>query len=259
MSEYDIKNVLDSSYGAYAVKGTYSSEKARKNSNHNESVAIIREMLQGNTADIRQSAREANTAVSTIQTLTNATSDIAGKLSEMEELATKASSPDYSQVQKEEMQKEFKNLAKEINKTAKNTKIENNKIFTDAGESISIPIGDGSKTDIFAKDLSFNAEGLDISTDSKTASSNVLKAMYELNEYNEYLNKQRTRIEDATAAIESEIESAMGIEFDDFSLIMATEMSSNTGNQLVEDDETSLNTQGNLTPEEALKLLNSNE
>jgi flagellin len=259
MSEYDIKNVLDSSYGAYVVKGTYSGFNARRNLKHNETVAVIRDMLNGKTADVRQSVKEASSAISIVQKLTNATSSISNKLLKMKELATKANSPDYSQVQKEEMQKEFKNLAKEINETAKGTKIENNKIFTEAGESISIPVGDGSKADIFAKDLSFDAEGLDISTDPETVLSNIHKATKELNEYNEYLNKQRTRIEDATAAIESEIESALGIELDDFSLIMATEMSSNTGNHLIEDDEISLNTQGNLTPEETLKLLNSNE
>ncbi|MGD8787193.1 MAG: hypothetical protein PVJ60_07200 [Phycisphaerales bacterium] len=257
MSEYDIKNVLDSSFGAYVVKGTYSGTP-RKNLDHNETVAVIRDMLNGKTADVRQSAKEASTAVSIVQKLSNATNAIAGNLSKMKELATKASNPDYSQVEKEDMQKEFKNLAKEINDAAKGIKIENNKIFTTAGESISIPVGDGSKADVFAKDLNFNADELDISTDTKTALSDIAKAITEVNEYNEHLNKQRIRIEDATKTIESELESAMGVGLEDFTLDMATKMSSNISNKLAEDDETSLNTQGNFTSAEAIKLLNSN-
>lgn len=260
MSEYEHIRVSDSSYSAHVVNGAYSGNKnQRGTSNHSDSAAITRDMLNGKTADVRQNAKEASNSVSKIQKLTKATGKITKKLLTMKEIADKAGDSDRSQVEIEEMQKELKNHAKEINEIVKDTKIENNKIFTSAGESISIPVGDGSKTNIFAKNLSFNADELDISTDTKTASYNIIKAMNEINEYKEYLNKQRTRIEDATKTIESELESAMGIELEDFTLDKATEMSSDISNKLAEDDEASLNTQDNITPTEALKLLESNK
>lgn len=187
--------------------------------------------------------------------LANATNNISVRLSKMEGLAVKASSADYSQVQIEEMQKEFINTAQEINEIAKGTEYNNNKIFTATGESISIPIGDGSRVDIFAKDFSFNAQGLDITTVSKTALSNVKEAIKDLNEYNQYLNKQLIRTEKATATIESEMENAMGIQLNDFTLVLAIELSSYTGNLLSRYKPTSLNTQANFAPEEVLQLL----
>jgi len=218
-------------------------------------VATIRELVNGNIADVRLNAREASTAISIIQTFANAVDGIAAKLAKMEELAKKASSPDYSQVQIETMQKEFNDLAKEINETAKNTEYNFNKIFTAAGKSISIPIGDGSRVDIFARDFSFNSQGLDLTTDPKSALSNIKKAITNLNEYKQYLNGQVARVEAATAIIESELESAMGVELDDFTPEVAIEKASYTANFISDDKSTSHNTQGNVTADEALQLL----
>ncbi len=96
-------------------------------------MATIRELLNGNIADVRLSAREVSTAVSIIQIFANAVDSIAAKLAGMEELAKKASSPDYSQVQVEAMQTELKDLATEINNVVKDTEYNYNKVFTAAG------------------------------------------------------------------------------------------------------------------------------
>jgi flagellin-like hook-associated protein FlgL len=218
-------------------------------------VATIRELLDGNIADVRLSAREASTAISIIQTFSNAADGIAATLNKMEELAKKASSPDYSRVQIEAMQKEFKSLAEEINEIVQGTKYNYNKIFTSAGESISIPIGDGSKVDIFARDFSFNSQGLDLTADPKSALSNIKKAITNLNEYKQYLNRQVARVEDATATIESELESAMGIELGDFTPEIGLETAVYTASQLSQDSSTALDTQANVTADEALQLL----
>jgi flagellin-like hook-associated protein FlgL len=218
-------------------------------------VATIRELVNGNTADIRLSAREASTAVSIIQTFANAADGIAAKLAGMEELAKKASSPDYSRVQVEAMQTELKDLAKEINDIVKGTEYNFNKIFTATGESISIPIGDGSRVDIFARDFSFNSQGLDLTTDPNSASSSIEKAIANLNEYRQYLGRQVARVEDATATIESELESAMGVGLDDFTPDIAIEKANYTANLIMDDKSTSHNTQANVPSDEALQLL----
>jgi len=218
-------------------------------------VATVRELLDGNIADVRLSAREASTAVSIIQTFANAADGIAAKLAGMEELAKKASSPDYSRVQVEAMQTELKDLAKEINDIVKGTEYNFNKIFTATGESISIPIGDGSRVDIFARDFSFNSQGLDLTTDPNSASSSIEKAIANLNEYRQYLGRQVARVEDATATIESELESAMGVGLDDFTPDIAIEKANYTANLIMDDKSTSHNTQANVPSDEALQLL----
>jgi len=254
--EYGIRNVLDFSYGAYVINGAYSGNSSPAGApKHNDAVATVRELFNGNIADVRLSAREASTAVSIIQTSANAADGIAAKLAGMEELAKKASSPDYSRVQIEAMQKEFKSLAKEINDIVKNTEYNYNKIFTTAGESISIPIGNGSSVDIFARDFSFNSQGLDLTADPKSAMSNIKKAITNLNEYKQYLNRQVARVEDTTAIIESDLESTMGIELDDFTPEVAIEIASHIASQVSQDSATSLDTQANFTADEALQLL----
>ena len=218
-------------------------------------MATIRDLLNGNTADVRLSARKASTAISIIQTFASAVDGIAAKLAKMEELAKKASSPDYSQVQIEAMQTELKNLAKEINEIVKSTEYDFNKLFTAAGQAISIPIGDGSNIDIFAKDFSFNAQGLDLTIEPKTVLSNIKKAITNVNEYKQYLNRQVARVEDATATIESELESAMGVGLDDFTLDFAIETAFHIASQLSQDSSTALDTQANTEPSIALQLL----
>ena len=254
--EFEFRNVLDVSYGAYVVNGVFSGKSNPKGtSNHNDAVATIRELLDGNIADVRLSAREASTAVSIIQTFSSAVVGIAAKLGKMEELAKKASSPDYSRVQVEAMQKKLNSLAKEINEIVQNTEYDYNKIFTSAGESISIPIGDGSSVDIFARDFSFNSQGLDLTADPWSALSNIKKAITDLNEYRQYLNRQVARAEDATATIESKLESAIGVRLDDFAPDIALEKANYTANIILDDRSTSHNTQANIPSDEALQLL----
>jgi flagellin len=222
-------------------------------------VATVRELLNGNTADVRLSAREASTAVSIIQTFANAADGIAAKLAGMEELAKKASSPDYSRVQVEAMQTELKDLAKEINDIVKGTEYNFNKIFTAAGESISIPIGNGSSVDIFARDFSFNSQGLDLITDQKSALSNIKKAITNLNEYKQYLNRQVARVEAATATIESELESAMGVGLDDFTMDFAIETAVHIASRLSQDSSSALDMQANTEPSISLQLLKDHD
>jgi len=205
------------------------------------------------------SARKASTAVSIIQTFSNAVDGIGSKLAKMEELAKKASSLDYSRVQIESMQTEFKSLAKEINDIVKSTEYDFNKPFTAAGQAISIPIGDGSNIDIFAKDFSFNAQGLDLTIEPKTVLSDIKKVITNLNEYKQYLNRQVARVEDATATIESELESAMGIELNDFTPDLANETAVHIASQLSQDSSTALDTQANTEPSTALQLLKDSD
>ena len=252
----EFRNVLDVSYGAYVVSGAYSrAGNLTKAPKHNEAVAIIRELLGGNTADVRLSAREASTAISIVQTFTNVADTIALTLAKMQELAEKASSPDYSQVQVEEMQKEFEGLAAEINEIVDGTEYNYNKLFIADGKSISIPIGDGSKIDIFARDFSFDAEGLNLTTSPESALSKTKEATENLSEYREYLSKQAEHVEDATAVIESEIEGAMGVDLNDFKPELAIEAVSYGASQASEDGGTLLYAQANVGPSRALHLL----
>jgi flagellin-like hook-associated protein FlgL len=260
LSEYEFSNVLDASYAAYVVNGSRSGHSNSATSQgHDDVVATIRELVNGKTADIRLSAKNASTVVSVVQTFAGAAESIAIKLAEIESLAKKASGMDYSSTQVDDMQKEFKRLAKEINGIIKSTESEFNNLFTSTGKAISISIGDGSKVDIFARDLSFDATGLDLAANPKAALSNVKKAIKELSEYRGYLNKEAALVEELTAIIESETESAMGVELDDFTSEVALETDISTARQLSQNSSNALDAQANTVPSVVLQLLRDGE
>jgi flagellin-like hook-associated protein FlgL len=257
---FEFTNVVDTSYGAYVVNGAYrgvsgSCSNSTPAPSHDEAVALIRELLNGDVASIRQSAREASTAISTIQYLDDAVETIAATLSTMQELAKKAHSPDYSQAQREQMQEQFTDLAARINRAAESTEYNYNKLFTAEGKAVSISIGDGSKVDIFARDFCFNAQGLDIATDPEGALSKIKKAMVNVGEYKDYLSRQAARAERAAAVMESAIEGAMGVDLSDFTPELAVQRTSNAANRLSTDTDGSLDIQANVKPRRALQLL----
>jgi len=177
----------------------------------------------------------------------------------MSELAQKALGPDYSQFQVEEMQKQFLNLAHEINQTVNGTEYQFNKPFSGSGKTLSISIGNSSKIDIFARDFRFDAEDSNIATDPQDALSAVNKAITNIAEYKTYLDRQAAHIIDITAAIESDIQGAIGVNMQDFQPELAIPMAEKAASLISQNKQTSLNTQANLAPGKILKLLKDSD
>jgi flagellin-like hook-associated protein FlgL len=260
---FEFKNVLDATYGAYVVNGAYAGVSASNSdsmqiADRDQAVATIRELLAGQTAAVRQSAEDASTAVSALQIFTNATENISEKLIEMLELAKKAICEDYSSIQVEQMQKQFQDLARQINQIANSTEYKFNNPFSGSGKTTSIPVGNGKKIDIFARDFSLDAEELNIENDPQGALSKIKEAITNVNEYKTYLDRQASHLRDITATIELEIQGAMGVEMRDFQPEIAMPMAHCTANLILQDKQTSFNIQANLTPDETLKLLKNN-
>ena len=74
-------------------------------------------------------------------------------------------------------------------------------------------------------------------------------------EYKTYLEGQAKRLENITAAIESEIQSAMGVDMKDFLPELAIPMADYAASLIRQDKQTSLNSQANVRPDEIMKLL----
>jgi len=260
---FEFKNVLDVTYGAYVVNGAYagvgaSDSNSKQATIRDQAVAIIREFLAGKTAAVRQSARDANAAVSTIQIFTDAIETITEKLMKMLELAKKALGQDYLQLQAEQMQKRFRDLIREINQTVYSTGYKFNKPFSGSGKTISISISSGTKIDVFARDFRLDARNLDIEKDPQDALSRINEAITNINEYKTYLDRQAARIEDITAAIERDIQGAMGVDVQDFQPEPSIPVADYAAGLILQGKQTSINTQANLTPDETLTLLKDN-
>ena len=252
---YEFKSVVDVSNNAYVVNARSSGINSSTGAPDNDqAVATLKELSNGNISTIRQSIQDASTSVGIAQQLEKSLTEVSTRLDQMKELAKKASSSDTSVNQAEGLQKQFNELVGQSNKIAENTEQDFNKIFTSEGESISIPIGDGSKIDITAKDLTFDGEGLDLVKDADGAVSAVAKAITELGSYEKDFDRKVSALYEASKTIEQKLASAMGIDSDDYKSITSGEFQQFLSEVAEESSET-LNAQANVEPELALKLL----
>ena len=216
---------------------------------------VIREFIADKTAAARQNAEDTGTAIATIQIFTDAIETIAEKLIKMLEFAKKAADPYRSQAQTEEMQNQFRNLARQINQIVDNTEYERSRPFSGNGESLSISIGDGTKVDIPARDLRMDIQLFNIERDPQTALSKVREAIRNTNHYRTYLDHQDARAREITTAIELEIQGAMGVDMRDFQPELAAPMADSAASLILQDKQTSINIQANLNSDEILSLL----
>jgi flagellin-like hook-associated protein FlgL len=257
---YEFENVLDVTYGAYAISGAHGGINNSGNSSsqapaRNRVEAVIREMPDDEIAVVRQNARDAGNAVSTIQIFTDAIETVAEKLMRILELAKEAVELYYPHLRAGDIKQEFRNLAEEINRTVNDTEYNYNKPFAADGKTFTIPIGNELTIDIPAKDFRFDAEDIDITANPQNALSAVKEAIKSIDEYKTYLGKQAAHLKDITVAFELEIQSAIGVDMQDFQAELAVPMADYAASLISKNKQKSLNTQANLSSDEILKLL----
>jgi hypothetical protein len=66
-------------------------------------------------------------------------------------------------------------------------------------------------------------------------------------------------VEKLTAVVENEIESAVGVEVDEFTLKSALEINSDTASRIIRNSSDAIKSQANVEPSIALQLLKDNE
>jgi hypothetical protein len=221
-------------------------------------VANIVELIRGNVEAVRHEAREVSTSLSAVQTLKEGLGGVKKRLAEMEELTERASSRDHNKVQVDEMQGQLARIIESVKQATENTKHGFNRVFSSKGESFSLAVGDGSHIDIFAKDLAFDGEGLDLRSDPAAAKAAVVKAMKELAEYGSYLDKQMTDLAKATERLEQDMVGAMGLESNDFTPVLAGRVASDIAGEAAKKSKEAaslMNAQANANPSRALQLL----
>ncbi len=255
----EIESVFKSYFRNWVFSGDYNfSDGTYGVPDDDSEIAIIREFLQGNISDIRLSAQNANAATSMVQMFVDAAVTIRDKLTLMEQLAQEAANGYYTSTDKASMQKQFEQLAKDINDIVDNTEYDNNKLFTANGQVISRPLGNGQTINLFARDIALDITNLDLTKDAKAALAAVKNELKQANEYSEYLSSQNKRLQDAMAIIEGRIAGAAGIEPSDFGAKIAQKMASYLADKIEDEPYISSQSQSNLmrlTPDEGLYLL----
>ena len=250
------ENIMRTDVSAYAIRVAYNGiSNSTKTTDDDKAVAIVRELIYGNIAGIRQKASNANNLISKVQTLDAAAATISEKLGRMKALAEQVIDGLYWSKGKASMQKELEALAGEINNIAENTKYDGNKLFTDDGETISVPLDNNSTIQIFARDLRVDTNGLDLTTDAVGALESLQEKLKNTSEYIGYLSRQAGRLEEAMATIELEFGKTLEVEWSDFDTIGAGKIVINAASKALDDRSTLLAIQANVTPTAAKRLL----
>jgi flagellin len=224
-------------------------------------VATIREYLSGNVVDVRLSAQNSNAATSVVQTFVGAAVAIHDKLGVMEELAEKSAYGDYSDLAKAEMQAQVQALAGQINKIVDDTSyVEDaeegvNKLLSSQGETVEAYIDKSRSIRLFPRDLSFDVEAVDLTGDARSAHKVIRATRQAASEYADYLNSQAEILADSMAGFESELAAASGFESDELETETAEQIAAYIAEKISAEPVRSLESQSNITPDEALYLL----
>jgi flagellin len=224
---------------------------------NDKEIATIREFLLGDIADVRLTARQANTAVSMVQTFDHAAANIRGKLTLMEDLADDALNGRHTPKERASMQTRLRQLAADINKITENTQYDDNKLFTANGRTITVALDRDRNINLFAQNLTFNAENVSLTTDPKAALKTIRKARKQVDEYANHLNSKYQILQNAMAPIESRMAGPAKIDPATFQTEVARQLTDYLSSAISDDPYTSSNAQANITPDEALKLLHS--
>jgi len=254
----ELGNIVRVSYGANVISEACSKAVDSVTAPDDADAAAtipIQYLLRGKIDESRQKTQYAGEAVSTTQALADTATNIGKKLIEMKKLAEDAAEENRTEKELEEMQEKFEKLAKEINDITENTKCSGNKFFSTEGKNFSVNIGNGSEIDFAAKDLGFDAEGLDLTADADAAKNAVDAAIEKSGSYIGYINEQADRLGKAAMLIEYEVNNAFGVKADDFNTNTAKEIAAAAAKQTAEDMSKLLQTQGNLSPDKVSQLL----
>jgi flagellin len=258
---FGLGNVLGTGYSAHVIVNSRIADSleaiASGGRTSDGTALLIRELLRGEIAGSLQAARNASDAISMVQTFEGAASSISKILTQMAELATASANGVYSDEQKAIMQEQFKDSANEINKIVDSTEFNGNKLLSAYGCSISISMSNGSTIDIATADLTFDAEGLDLTTEPGAALVFVEEKMEQTTSYRAELGRQAERLEIMSQLIESDVVHAMGFNANISNTDLAREIAAQAIGQILAEGVVLLKIQANVLPSRALELLES--
>lgn len=255
----EIESLFKSDFQNRVIRDGYNFSDGTYGIPDNDSdVAIIREFLQGNIADVRLSAQNSYAATSTVQMFVDAAVIIRDKLTLMEQLAQKAANGYHTRTDKASMQQEFEQSANDINEIADNTGYKNKKLFTANGQVISLPLGNDRTIHLFAKNLTIDITNMDLTKDAQAALATIRNEVKQAKEYHEHLSSQNKRLQNAMAIIDRRMAGAEGFTSSDFTTITAQKITSYLSAKIHDEPYISYQCQSNMTVDEALYLLKDN-
>ncbi len=260
MSQNAARN-LGISYASLAKSVERLSSGLRINSSKDDAAGLaVRALMRADIATLQQGARNAQDAISMLQTMEGAMATIDDVLIRMKELAEQAATGSYSQTQRVIMNAEFKEMADEIDRIATSTDFNGIKMLNSATGTTTIHIGSATTLSIDMVSMtqatlglsSIDILGLDSAASALEA---IADAISDKNDARATFGYKMNRLENSNAVLAIQAENLITAESRISDVDVATEMAKMTRNQVLAQAGISMLAQANAIPQMALQLL----
>ncbi|MZP29471.1 flagellin [Heliobacterium undosum] len=224
----------------------------------------ISEKMRGQINGLNQAVRNAQDAISLIQTAEGALNETHAILQRMRELAVQASNDTNVTADRAAIMTEVKELQSELNRIAKTTEFNTQKLLSGGFSSKTFLIGANSGqtitisiTGVTASKLSVSGSNVALTntTNAQTAITNINTAIATVSTMRSKLGAWQNRLEHTIANLNVASENLQAAESRVRDVDMAKEMSSFTRTQILSQAGTSMLAQSNQKPQGVLSLL----
>ena len=252
---------LGKSYDALAKSVERLSSGLRINSAKDDAAGLaVRELMRADIAVTKQGSRNAQDAISMLQTMEGALGSIDSILIRLAELSEQAATGSYSDQQRNIMNNEFTQMIAEINRIATTSSFNSVNMLNSASGNISVHFGVGSSITIDSVDVQTSALGLDsaaVSTPANAAAalSLVATAIQLKDSARASFGYMMNRLESTNEVLNIQAENMMAAESRISDVDVATEMAAMTRNQVLSQAGVAMLGQANSMPQMALTLL----
>ena len=224
----------------------------------------VRELMRADISVLRQGSRNAQDAVSMLQTGEAALQVVDNLLVRLKELAEQAATGSYTSTQRSMMNAEFSQMRDEITRIAASTNFNGTTLLNSASGALTIHIGAGNTTNdkITVSLVDTSATGLGIGTlniSTQTGAANALTtlgtAISTKDSARASFGAKINRLQSSIQIINVQAENLMAAESRISDVDVASEMSAMTRNQVMAQAGVAMLAQANAMPQLALKLL----
>jgi len=252
---------LGRSYDALAISVERLSSGLRINSAKDDAAGLaVRELMRADVAVTQQGSRNAQDAISMLQTMEGAMGSIDSILIRLAELAEQAATGSYSDQQRNIMNNEFTQMVAEINRIASTSSFNSVNMLNSASGNISVHFGVGSSITVNSVDVQTSALGLDSATVSTAANAAIALGLVDTaiqlkDSARASLGYMMNRLESTNEVLNIQAENMMAAESRISDVDVATEMAAMTRNQVLSQAGVAMLGQANAMPQMALTLL----
>jgi len=258
-------NNLTKSYNALSKSVNRLSSGLRINGAADDAAGLaVRELMRSDVTVLNQGIRNANDAISMLQTMDGAASVIDEKLIRMKELAEQASTGTYTSAQRTIMNNEFAQMRTEIDRIAQATDFNGVKMLNSSA-AVTIHFGTGNDAtedkysitgqNMTASGLSIASLSIGSQASAQASLSTVDTAIVTKDTGRAHFGAMMNRLQSTVSNLTIQAENIQAAESQISDVDVASEMTQFINNQIKAQTATAMLAQANMVPQMAMQLL----